>query len=104
MTRQLRETDPDGRIKCPACGEWRHVFEYYTDKSKARGISGYCKECMRERSRQYYHLRSAPTRRNRELEALEELRRQTEEIRRRPPMGPPTDDEIAALVTPRTEE
>lgn len=40
---------------CPKCGDVKSLDAFYPDKSKATGVSSYCMDCQRARSREKYY-------------------------------------------------
>ena len=40
--------------RCPRCGETRTVGDFVVDRSKRGGRGSLCRECDRERAREYY--------------------------------------------------
>lgn len=45
--------NPDGTKNCPDCGP-KPIDQFYEDKNRASGLSGYCRECYAKFSRKRY--------------------------------------------------
>lgn len=42
--------------KCPRCGEFKNIEEFYKDKAKRDGFTCYCKACISNQRHDYYEL------------------------------------------------